>query len=144
MLRRLHQVNWGILGRVIKESNVQLLKRLCLRRRVMLAMDYKTLPYYGAEQPVLISDLRLPGTRLGMRFAILSIAEAGRTFTLGMRQVGPFTSKVEVLREMLEDIHGLVEPKIIPLDRAFFTVEVIKGSNLRKGTFSCRQSELRR
>jgi hypothetical protein len=135
MLRRLHQVNWGILGRVIKESNVQLLKRLCLRRRVMLAMDYKTLPYYGAEQPVLISDSRLPRTRLGMRFAILSIVEAGRTFTIGMRQVGPFTSKVEVLREMLEDIHGLVEPKIILFDRAFFTVEVMKALKSKKRHF---------
>jgi len=78
MLRRLHQVNEGILERVIGESNVWLLKRLCLRRRVMLAIDYRTLPYYGDEQPALVSDSRLPGTRLGIRFATLSIVEAGR------------------------------------------------------------------
>lgn len=91
-------------------------------------MEYpadRTLPFYGIEQPVLVSCSELPGTTLSMRFATLSVVEAGRAFTLEVKQVGPFTSKVEAIREMLKNIKGLVEPKILLLDRAFFTVEVM-------------------
>jgi len=42
-----------------------------------------------------------------------------------VKQVGPFTSKVEAIQEMLKNIKGFVEPKILLLNRGFFTVEVM-------------------
>jgi hypothetical protein len=135
VLSRLHEVDEGSFKQAVWGLNVTLLKRLPLPRRVTLAFDYKTLPYYGEEQPTLVSDSRLPGTRLGIRLAMLSIVESGRTFVLAVKQVGPFTSKVRVLREMLDAVEGLVEPRIILLDKAFFTVEVIKELQLRKMAF---------
>jgi len=120
---------------VFKDLNAYFLRKLHPRRRVMSALDYRTLPFYGIEQPVLVSCSELPGTKLGIRFATLSIVEAGRTFALEVKQVGPFASKTKVLLEMLKAIKGLVEPKIILLDRGFFTVEVIKALKSEKRHF---------
>ena len=135
VLDRLGEVDEMSFDRVIWELNKTLLERLRLPRKVTLAIDFKTLPYYGAEDPALVSDSRLPGTKLGIRFATLSIVEFSRTFTLKAKQVGPFTSKVKVLKQLLDPIEGLVEPRIILLDRGFFTVEVIKELLSRKLTF---------
>lgn len=135
VLDRLHEVHEKSFNRALWKLNTGLLERLPLPRRVTLALDFKTLPYYGAEQPACVGDSRLPGTRLGIRFATLSIVESGRTFVLMVKQVGPFTSKVRVLREMLDAVEGLVEPRIILLDKAFFTVEVIKELQSRKLVF---------
>ena len=135
MLRRLHQVDERAFDLILKDLNTQLLRKLHLRRRVMSALDYRTLPFYGIEQPVLVSCSELPGTKLGMRFATLSIVEAGRTFTLEVKQVGPLVSKTKVLLEMLEASKGLVEPKIVLLDRGFFAVEVIKVLESKKKHF---------
>ena len=135
MLRRLHQVDEETFDLIIKDLNAGLLRKLHPRRRVMTALDYRTLPFYGIEQPVLVSSSRLPGTTLGIEFATISIVEAGRTFTLEVKQVGPFTSKTRVLLEMLEAVKGLVEPKILFLDRAFFSVEVINALKSEKQYF---------
>ena len=135
ILDRLQEVDEQEFNLVIQKLTADLLKRLPLPQKVTLAIDFKTLPYYGTEQPSLVSDSRLPGTKLGIRFAPLSVVEFGRTFTLKAKQVGPFTSKVKVLKELLDPIKGLVEPRIILLDRGFFTVEVIKELLSRKLTF---------
>lgn len=131
ILRRLHQVDEGALGQVIRKSNAELLKKLQLPRRVILAIDCRDLPYYGVEQPGLVRA-KLPGTRLGVRFAMLSIVERGRTFTLMTKQVGQCGPRVEILEEMLEAIRGLVDPRMILMDRGFFTVEVIKTLKSRR------------
>ena len=135
ILDRLREVDERSFNEMIWELNTGLLERLSLPQKVTLAIDFKTFPYYGTEQSSLVSDSRLPGTKLGIRFATLSIVEYGRTFTLITKQVGPFTSKVKILREMLDSIEGLVEPRIILLDRGFFTVEVIKELISRKRPF---------
>ncbi len=134
-LDRLHEVCERSFDRVVWKLNTGLFERVPLPQRVTLALDFKTLPYYGAEQPACVGDSRLPGTRLGIRFATLSIVESGRTFVLVVKQVGPLTSKVRVLREMFDTIEGLVEPRIILLDKAFFTVDVIKELQSRKLPF---------
>ena len=123
LLRRLRQVDEKAFGRVLEELNIKLLGKLDLRRRVVMALDFRTLPYYGAEQPTLVSDSRLPGTMFGIRFAMLSVVEAGRTFTLRVEQVTPFHSVVEVLEHMLDRIP--FKPRLLLLDRGFYAVEVI-------------------
>jgi len=135
MLRRLHQVDEETFDLVFNDLNTRLLRKLHPRWRVMTALDYRTLPFYGIEQPVLVSSSRLPGTTLGMEFATISIVEAGRTFTLEVKQVGPFAPKAKVLLELLEAVKGLVKPKILLLDRAFFSVEVINALKSKKKHF---------
>lgn len=133
LLRRLRKVDERVFNRVLERLNHRLLRKLGLRRRVMLAIDFRTLPYYGAEQPSLVSDSRLPGTRLGIRFAMLSVVEASRTFTLMVKQVGPLTSKVGILREMLQQ--ASLKPRLLLLDRGFYTVEVILALKCTKTHF---------
>jgi len=128
LLRRLHQVDENIFGRVLERLNNRLLRKLDLRRRVVMALDFRTLPYYGAEQPALVSDSRLPGTRFGTRFAMLSVVEAGRTFALRVEQVAPFHSAVEVLERMLDQTQ--LEPRLLLLDRGFYAVGVILALKL--------------
>ena len=135
MLRRLHQVDEETFDLVFNDLNTRLLRKLHPRWRVVTALDYRTLPFYGIEQPVLVSSSRLPGTTLGMEFATISIVEAGRTFTLEVKQVGPFAPKAKVLLELLEAVKGLVKPKILLLDRAFFSVEVINALKSKKKHF---------
>lgn len=135
ILDRLKEIDEHGFNRTVFELNTVLLEQLPLPQKVTIAMDFKTIPYWGAEQPSLVSDSRLPGTKLGMRFATLSIVEFGRIFTLRVKQVGPFTPKVSILRENLGYIEGLVEPKIILLDRGFFSVEVITELQSRKLPF---------
>jgi len=102
---------------------------------VKVAIDFRTIPYYGAEQPSLVSDSRLLGTTRGIKFATLSVVEAGKTFTLRTKQVGPFTSKVKVVSEMLDFLRGLIEPSIVLMDRGFYSVDVIKALKSAKKHF---------
>ena len=123
VLRKLHQVDEQGFAWVWRRINVGLLRKLYFHRRVLMALDFKTLPYYGTDQPSLVSDLRLPGTKLGVRFAMLSVVEDGRTFVLDTKQVTPFHSKVGILREMLG--RAPLKPRLLLLDRGFYAVGVI-------------------
>lgn len=125
VLRRLHQVGERGFTQVWGKANSGLLRRLAFRRKVVMALDFRTLPYYGAEQPTLVGDSRLLGTRFGVRFAMLSVVEDGRTFVLGVKQATPFHTNVGILREMLG--RAPLKPRMLLLDRGFYAVEVIKA-----------------
>lgn len=135
ILRRLHQTSENQFNQILEELNAELLSKLDLPKRPVIALDYTTKPYYGEEQPTLVSDPNLPGTNLGIRFANLSIVEKGKTYTLKTRQVGPFTSNERIVKEMLEYTERFVEPRIILLDRGFYSVKVIKLLKSRKQDF---------
>lgn len=135
ILRRLHQVDEVKFDRTVEKLNAKLLRRLRQPRRPLIALDYKTKPYYGEEQPALVSDPDLPGTNLGIKFANLSVVERGKTFTVKTKQVGPLTSNVQVVREMLDYAERFVEPRIILLDRGFYSAEVIEALKSRNRSF---------
>ncbi|MDI6884220.1 MAG: hypothetical protein QMD00_03685, partial [Hadesarchaea archaeon] len=118
VLRRLHQVGERDFTQVWRRMNTGLLMRLAFRRKVVMALDFRTLPYYGIVQPALVGDSRLPGTRFGVRFAMLSVVEDGCTFVLGVKQATPFNSKVGILKEMLWQ--ASLKPRMLLLDRGFY------------------------
>ena len=129
LLRRLQQIDERYFGQTLEERNAKLLRKLGLSRRALMALDFRTLPYYGAEQPALVSDSRLPGTRFGIRFAMLSVVEERRTFVLGVKHVTPFHSKVEIVKGMLG--RTPLKPRMLLMDRGFYAVEVILALKLR-------------
>jgi hypothetical protein len=129
LLRRLRRVGEQDFIQTWRKTNIGLLRKLGIRRKPLMALDFRTLPYYGADQPSLVSDSRLPGTRFGIRFAMLSVVEAGRTFTLRVEQFTPFHSVVEVLERMLDRIP--FKPRLLLLDRGFYAVEVISALKSR-------------
>ncbi|KXB03202.1 hypothetical protein AKJ45_02190 [candidate division MSBL1 archaeon SCGC-AAA261F19] len=135
ILRRLHQVDEAQFWGVLTGLNEFLLRNILLPEDPMIAIDFKIFPYYGGEQPSLVSDPRLPGTNLGIKFAVLSVVERGKTFTLRVRQVGPLESEVSVLTEMLDYAGKLFDPKVVLLDRGFYSVPVIRELRSRNLSF---------
>jgi len=84
---------------------------------------------------LLVSDSRLPGTTLGIKFAVLSIVEKSKTFTLKVSQVGPLESETSVLRKLLDYAEKFLDPSLVLLDRGFYSVEAIKELKSRKQGF---------
>jgi hypothetical protein len=123
LLRRLRRVDEQDFIQMWWKTNIGFLRKLGIRRQPLMALDFRTLPYYGADQPSLVSDSRLPGTRLGIRFAMLSVVEAERTFAIHLEQVTPFHSMVDVIERMLDRMP--FRPRLLLLDRGFYAVEVI-------------------
>lgn len=123
VLRRLGQIDERGLREILERENRKLLGKLNLPLRPVMALDCRTLPYYGEDQPCLVSDSRLPGTNRGVCFAMLSVVEAGRTFVLRVQQVTPFDTAVGVLRSMLAGLPH--KPRLLLLDRGFYSVEVV-------------------
>lgn len=133
LLRRLGQVDEMEFGKVWERANVGLLEKLGFRRRTLMALDFRTLPYYGTEQPSLVSDSRLPGTKLGVRFAMLSVVETRRTLVLRVEQARPFDSKTEIVERMLNPLS--LRPKLLLMDRGFYAVGVILVLKSRRTHF---------
>ncbi|MFB6215691.1 MAG: transposase, partial [Candidatus Aenigmatarchaeota archaeon] len=119
----------------LEKLNKWILETLFSSEELTIAIDFTTIPYYGEENPMLVSDSRLPGTNIGIKFAVLSVVEKGKTITLKARQVSPFESEVSVLGELLDYAEDLVNPKLVLLDRGFYSVEAIRELKSRKMGF---------
>ncbi len=78
ILRRLHEVDEGNAREELEELNEQILKNLPLPDNPKIAINFMIIPYYGGEDTMLVSDSRLPGTKLGIKFAVLSVVEEGK------------------------------------------------------------------
>ncbi|PTD94517.1 hypothetical protein C9439_02290 [archaeon SCG-AAA382B04] len=85
VLRRLHEIDEVSVRRELEGFNEWILDELFCSEELTIAVDFTVGPYYGEEDPRLISDSRLPGTDLGIKFAVLSVIEEGKTFTLKTR-----------------------------------------------------------
>ncbi len=135
ILRRLHEVDEGNAREELEKLNEQILKNLPLPENPKIAIDFTTIPYYGEEDPELVSDSRLPGTKLGIKFAVLSVVEEGKTITLKARQVSPLESDASVLGDLLDYAENLVDPCLVLLDRGFYSVDAIGELKSRKMGF---------
>ncbi|KXB04336.1 hypothetical protein AKJ50_02515 [candidate division MSBL1 archaeon SCGC-AAA382A13] len=132
ILRRLHEVDEENAREELEKLNEQILKNLPLPENLKIAIDFTVIPYYGEENPTLVSDSRLPGTNLGIKFAVLSVVEEGKTITLKARQVSPFESEVSVLEELLDYAKKLLNPSLVVLDRGFTPSKRLKNLNQKK------------
>ncbi|KXA88921.1 hypothetical protein AKJ61_03925 [candidate division MSBL1 archaeon SCGC-AAA259B11] len=135
VLRRLHDVDEENVREKLEELNRRILEGLFSSEELTIAVDFTTLPYYGEEDPVLVSDSRLPGTNLGIKFAVLSVVEKDKTITLKARQVNPLESEVSVLEELLDYAEDLLDPSLVLLDRGFYSVEAIRELKSRNTGF---------
>ncbi|KXB03579.1 hypothetical protein AKJ47_02005 [candidate division MSBL1 archaeon SCGC-AAA261G05] len=59
ILRRLHQVDETEFWKVLTDLNESLLQNIRLPKDSMIALDFMIIPWYGKEQPSLVSDSRL-------------------------------------------------------------------------------------
>ncbi|KXA92417.1 hypothetical protein AKJ64_03190 [candidate division MSBL1 archaeon SCGC-AAA259E17] len=125
VLRRLYEVDEKSARRELEDFNEWIFGELFSSRELTIAVDFTVIPYYGEENPMLVSDSRLPGTNLGIKFAVLSVVEESKTLTLKTRQVNPIESEVSVLGEMLDYAEEVLNPSLVLLDRGFYSVEAI-------------------
>lgn len=132
ILRRLHEIEEENAQEELEKLNELILEKLHLPENPKVAIDFTIIPYYGEENPMLVSDSRLPGTNLGIKFAVLSVVEDGKTVTLKARQVSPFESSVSVLEELLDYAKNLLDPGLVLLDRGFYSVDAIRELKSRK------------
>ncbi len=132
ILRRLHEVDEKKARKELEKLNEQILEELQLPDNPKIAIDFTIIPYYGEDNPTLVSDSRLPGTKLGIKFAILSDVEEGKTITLKARQVSPFESNVSVLGDLLDHAKSLLDSGLFLLDRGFYSVDAVKELKSRK------------
>ncbi|KXA95927.1 hypothetical protein AKJ37_06495 [candidate division MSBL1 archaeon SCGC-AAA259I09] len=135
ILRRLHEVDEENAREKVEKLNEWILEVLFSSKELVIVIDFTVIPYYGKENPMLVSDSRLPGTNLGIKFAVLSVVEDGKTITLKTKQVNPLKSKVSVLEELLDYAEKLLDPRLALLDRGFYSVEAIRELKSRNMDF---------
>ncbi len=126
ILRRLHEVDEEKARKKLGKLNERILEELNRPDNPKIAIDFTIIPYYGEEDPMLVSDSRLSGTKLGIKFAVLSVVEKGKTITLKARQVSPLKSDDSVLGELIDYAENLVNPSLLLLDRDFYSVDAVR------------------
>ncbi|MCD6399976.1 hypothetical protein J7L85_04215 [candidate division WOR-3 bacterium] len=96
---------------------------------VVVAIDYNLLEWYGEELPYIIRSKPRKGTDRFIAFATVAIVEDGKRFTLRVLPVTPFSDKKEIVRELLEYAMKFVKIKVVLMDRAFYSGEIIEMLN---------------
>ena len=98
------------------------------RRKAVVAIDYARQPFYGdTNAKNVVGGKQEKGTMWGYSYASIDIVEAGRRLTLYTLTVNQFTEKAEAVEKLIKEAKARgVHIGVVLLDRAFFTVEVIK------------------
>ena len=98
------------------------------RRKAVAATDYTREPFYGDPNTKnVIGGKQEKGTTWGYSYASIDIVEAGRRLTLYTMTVNQFTEKAQAVEKLISEAKARgVRIGIVLLDRAFFTVDVIR------------------
>lgn len=137
---RVERVKAEEVCRSLTEANDEALRTLkgfgAFRRRAVVAIDYTRKPFYGdPNAEMVIGGPYLTGTPWSYCYASIHVVEAGRRLTLYTMPIHQFTDKARAVKKLLEAAKARgVHIGLILLDRAFFTVEVIrvlKGLRIR-------------
>lgn len=97
-----------------------------LREPVICAVDYTRVPYYGEFNRYVTRGKHESGTSRFYEYATISIVQDGLRLCVYSRPVTLLDTKVDVVRELIEEAGKRgVRIKLVLLDRAFFTVECI-------------------
>lgn len=128
---RVEQVEKGEVRRALTEANDEVLRTLkgfgVFRRRAVVAIDYVRKPFYGdPDAKMVVGGPYDRGTCWCYCYASIHIVEAGRRLTLCTMPIHQFTEKATAVERLLKEAEARgVHVKLVLLDRAFFTVEVI-------------------
>jgi hypothetical protein len=117
--KALTQANDQVLG-ALKSRGV-------LKRRATVAIDFTRDLFYGDPcTKNVIGGKQERGTAWGYCYASIDIVEAGRRLTLYTMTVNQFTEKAQVVEKLISEAKARgVHIRVVLLDRAFFTIDVI-------------------
>ena len=129
-LYRLKKLGYDDAYSMLTNVNDELLSRLektgVLKRRVVCALDYTKVPYYGAFNPKVVRSKHEKGTNLFYEYASLTIVEDGRRVVVYTRPVTLLDVKRDVVKELITEAEKRgIRIKLLLLDRAFYTVDCI-------------------
>jgi len=96
---------------------------------VVIAIDYNLLEWYGEDLPYIIRSKPRKGTDRFIAFATVAIVEDGKRFTIRVLPVTPFSDKKEIVEELLKYAMKFVKIKVVLMDRAFYSGEIIEMLN---------------
>jgi hypothetical protein len=99
--------------------------KFLFEEEVVIAIDYNLLEWYGEDLPYIIKSKSRKGTDKFIAFATVAIVEEGKRFTLKVLPVTPFSDKKEIVKELLEYAMKFVKVKVVLMDRAFYSGEII-------------------
>ena len=105
--------------KIAKSSNV-------FQRKVDVAIDITDQLYYGNKNdPMVLQTKPQEGTTRAYRFATINVVASGRRFTLLALPMNRFTTKVEIVRKLIEYAKEKVHVGTVYVDRGFFSTNVI-------------------
>lgn len=97
-----------------------------LKKRVIVAIDYTQIPYYGKYNSMVYRSQHKDGTNMFYCYATISIVEHGRRVCLYAVPVKQLDQKHEVLMRLLEYARNAgIRIRSLLVDRAFFTIDCI-------------------
>jgi len=128
---RVERVEAREIREALIEANDEVLRTVrgfgVFRRRAVVAIDYNRKPFYGdSNVKMVVGGPYDRGTSWSYCYASIHIVEAGRRLTLYTMPINQFTEKATAVERLLKEAGARgVHMKLVLLDRAFFTVEVI-------------------
>ena len=101
-----------------------------IRKHYDVAIDFTEWYFYGDRgTPMVVGKEPDRGTTKCYKFATINIVEAGKRFTLLALPVGPFDTKEEILRKLLNYTLERIKIRRVYVDRGFFDSNAIKIFN---------------
>ncbi len=101
-----------------------------IRKHYNVAIDYTEWYFYGDRRtPMVMGKEPDRGTTKCYKFATINIVESGKRFTMLALPVGPFNSKEEILRELLNYVLERIKIRRVYIDRGFCDSNSIKVFN---------------
>lgn len=97
-----------------------------LRKRVWVAVDITTDPFYGKPNSFTRGGKEKAGTHWGYQYATASIVQDGRRLIIAALPFTPLDSLDDVLERLLAKCCGLVRIECLLLDRGFFGSPVLR------------------
>lgn len=101
-----------------------------IRKHYDVAVDYTEWYFYGDRgAPMVVGKDPERGTTKCYKFATINIVEAGKRFTLLALPVGPFDTKEDILKKLLNYVLERIKIRRLYIDRGFFDSNAIKVFN---------------
>lgn len=120
----------GVLEQQFNQSFAPQLPKALRQQRQRLAIDLTLIPYHGKafrEVEEIYRGRAKSGTTHFHAYATCYVVHKGRRFTIGLIRVEKGTSMVTVLKQLLGIARRAgVRPRLLLLDRGFYSVEVIR------------------
>ncbi|MEM3098682.1 MAG: transposase, partial [Nitrososphaerales archaeon] len=131
LLYRLKMLDYDEAYSMVSNANNELIDAIAgkdiRKKKVIVAIDYTKIPYYGKYNSMVYRSQHKDGTSMFYCYATISIVEHGRRICLHAVPVGQLDQKHEILVRLIEYARKIVRIRLLLVDRAFFTIDCINA-----------------